>query len=145
MKKISSLALLLFMFSTIILTSCNGSKKGKWSEADKKKFYSEARKELIIDYIDGKNDKSDFAEEMEECVFKKCEETYSSYDEMYKEKGNKKFTKICDKCVSDIFDKNIEKQARKDREYNEKYGSSEVEDAPLPESTEKEDEELEDY
>lgn len=100
---------------------------------------------MIIDYIDGKNDKSDFAEEMEECVFKKCEETYSSYDEMYKEKGNKKFTKICDKCVSDIIDKNIEKQARKDREYNEKYGSSEMEDAPLPESTEEEEEEQEDY
>lgn len=40
MKKISLFALLIITMSSMILFSCNGSKKGKWSEADKKKFYS---------------------------------------------------------------------------------------------------------
>lgn len=143
MKKTSSFALLLITMSSMILFSCNGSKKGKWSEADKKKFYSEAKKEIGSSFEDMGLDKQ-METDVLDCYFEKCQNQYSSYNDADKNIDDEQAKKITDECTKILMSKYI-KKAAKDMESYKNSGSSEMEDAPLPESTEEEEEEQEDY
>jgi hypothetical protein len=147
MKKTSSLAFVLIMFATFILSSCdsNGSKKGKWSEADKSKFYSEGKKALS-GMLDGTGIDTKFADQytkdIMDCLYEKSENTFSSYAEL--EKNDEKFMELGKDCIKDIVSKYI-KKAAKDMESYQNSGSSGKDEAPIEESTKKEGEELEDY
>lgn len=133
MKKTSSLALLLFMFSAIILTSCNGSVKGKWSEADKKKFYSEDDTEMKNIFNEAGVDKK-AQSEIIDCYYEKLQNAYSSYADARKNLTDKMAEKIVLDCIESIGKK-----------YNKNSGSSENDEAPIEETTKKEGEEVEDY
>jgi hypothetical protein len=147
MKKTSSFSLVLIMFATFIISSCNsnGSKKGKWSEADKKEFYSDGKKELG-GMLDGTGIDTKFADQytkdIMDCLYEKSENEFSSY--AASQKDDEKFAQLAKECVKNIVSKYL-KQAAKDMESYRNSGSSEMEDAPLPESTEEEEEEKEDY
>jgi len=95
MKNINSI-LALFILFIVILYGCNArSKKGQWSESDKKRFYKEM----------GRIDLSGLGEykaKWLECYLKKAETNYSSFhDANSDEKGVKN---LALECVNEIVD-----------------------------------------
>lgn len=83
------------MLTSLILTSCGGSVKGKWTEDDKQKFRNE---------VEGIEELSVLAENKTkwiECYLNKCEATYSSFEEA--DSDEKGLEKIQDACLSEVF------------------------------------------
>ena len=78
LKKLLIVALLI----TTILTSCNSSKKGKWSEDDKKKFHAEMKKGMA----EVKDIDKETATKVFDILFVKCQENYSSFAEANSDK-----------------------------------------------------------
>lgn len=88
-----------FLLSLVLLSmgllSCNNSKKGNWSEADKRKFHQEMSKVKELDNF--KENKKDFID----CYFQKVEATYSSFFEAdIDEEG---LTVLAEDCVREVF------------------------------------------
>ena len=76
MKHLNKILILMLLISTI-LTSCNTSRKGKWSTSDRTKFYKEMKKvSRSIDNLDEEN-KTKFID----LYFKKCQNNFSSFAE----------------------------------------------------------------
>ncbi len=95
MKKWNSILIVIIIFTSLILSSCNDSIKGKWSESDKQNF----RKEM-----EGIEELSVFGVNKTkwiECCLNKCEANYSSYSEANNadEKG---IENIGMECVEEI-------------------------------------------
>lgn len=94
MKKRNSLLIVLSIFTAMVLVSCNQSTKGNWSEADKKKFYSD---------MEGVQQLSNFGENRDkwvDCYYSKCEAAYSSYREADADlQGCEKIAQECSKEV----------------------------------------------
>lgn len=88
--KLNTLKSILFIFTVIILTGCNSSEKGKWSEAEKEKFRQD---------MNAIEELSNFGENKTkwiECYLSKCEATYPSYKEANKDaKGTEKLGFDC--------------------------------------------------
>ena len=83
------------LFATTILSSCNGTVKGKWSESDKQKF----RKDM-----DGIKELSNFGENKTkwiECYLSKCEANFSSYSEA--DADEKGCEKIAEECREEVL------------------------------------------
>ena len=95
MKKSNFNFLVVSIFTTIILMSCNGSVKGKWSESDKQKF----RKD-----IEGVEQLSTLCENKTkwiECYLSKAEANYSSY--FRADTDQKGCEKMALECNEEIF------------------------------------------
>lgn len=90
-----SILRVVIIFTSLILISCSGSVKGKWSETDKQKF-NKAMSEV--------RDLSSLGEHKTkwiECYLSKCEANYSSYYEADKNvEGCKKFALECTDEIS---------------------------------------------
>ena len=87
--------ILVFSFA-IFLSSCSGSKKGAWSENDKKKARNFIRQsEGSLDFLG--NNKEQFVE----CYLEKVENTYENFDDANAD------TKGCDNltanCLGEIL------------------------------------------
>ena len=95
MKNRKTILSAVIIFTSLILISCSGSVKGKWSETDKQKF-NKAMSEV--------RDLSSLGEHQTkwiECYFSKCEANYSSYNEADKNlEGCKKFASECTDEIS---------------------------------------------
>jgi hypothetical protein len=76
MKNLKKILILMLLISTI-LTSCNTSRKGKWSTSDRNKFYKEMKKvSSSLGNLDEEN-KTKFID----LYFKKCQNNFSSFAE----------------------------------------------------------------
>ena len=90
MKNRKTILSAVIIFTSLILISCVGSTKGKWSEADKQKFQKDMSEVQELSSL-GKN-KAKWIE----CYFGKCESNYSSYNQADKDlEGCKKFAVEC--------------------------------------------------
>lgn len=80
-----------FILFSIVLISCNTqSKKGKWSKADKIRFYTEMEKTKELDNLG--EDKKKWID----CYFEKAQAEFSSYDDADNDlEGCKKLAEIC--------------------------------------------------
>ena len=122
MKIRNSILMAVVLFTSLILVSCNGSVKGKWSESDKQKFYKE---------MEGVKELSNFGENKKkwiECYLSKCEANYSSY---YKadtdEKGAAKIALECnDEVLSNGSVKGKWSESDKQNFYKEMEGVEEL-------------------
>ena len=74
MKKRNSILIVAIIFTSFILSSCGGSVKGKWSEADKLKFNEAIAKADLSAYGENKA-------KWTECYLGKLEANYSSFAE----------------------------------------------------------------
>jgi hypothetical protein len=94
MNRKSSILMSLFITLSLLLIGCNGSVKGKWSEADKESF----RKDILA-----VKEIENFGENKTkwiECYLSKCEATFSSYFEAdHDEEGCKKIATECNNEV----------------------------------------------
>jgi hypothetical protein len=75
MDNIKSILITIIIITSLILNSCNGSVKGKWSESDKQNF----RKEM--EGIKELSNIGEYKTKWVECYLSKCEANYSSYSE----------------------------------------------------------------
>ena len=73
MKRKKSIQIALFIFTSLLLISCNISVKGNWSDSDKLKFYIEMESVEELSAL-GEN-KTKWIE----CYLNKCEANYSSF------------------------------------------------------------------
>ena len=95
MKRRNSILMAVVIFISLILTSCSGSVKGKWTEDDKQKFLKE---------MEGIEELSALGEQKAkwiDCYLSKCESTYSSFEEA--DSDEKGLEKIQDACLSEVF------------------------------------------
>jgi hypothetical protein len=94
MKNTTSTLFGLLLFMSLVLTSCGGSVKGKWSDEDKQRF----RKEM-----DGVSELSNYGEDKEEwieCYLSKCEANFSSFAEADKDtEGCERIAAECNEVV----------------------------------------------
>ncbi|MCE2682497.1 MAG: hypothetical protein LW704_06015 [Cryomorphaceae bacterium] len=94
MKNTKSTLLGLLLFMSLVLTSCGGSVKGKWSDEDKKRF----RKEM-----EGVSELANFGEDKEEwieCYLSKCEANFASFAEADKDtEGCERIAAECNEVV----------------------------------------------
>lgn len=91
-KRNPILILVIVFFTSLILISCSGSVKGKWSESDKQSFRKDMEEiEELSSFGENKT-------KWIECYLSKCEANYSSYAEAdMDEKG-------CEKNASECYD-----------------------------------------
>jgi len=95
MKRKKSIQIALFIFTSLLLISCNISVKGNWSDSDKLKFYIEMEAVEELSAL-GEN-KTKWIE----CYLNKCEANYSSfYNADSDEKGCEE---IALECFSSIM------------------------------------------
>lgn len=73
MKRVYSILKVVIVFAVLVLTSCNGSVKGKWSDSDKQRFIKEM--EAIEELSNLGENKTKWIE----CYLNKCEANFSSY------------------------------------------------------------------
>lgn len=82
------------IFTSFVLTSCGGSTKGKWSDADKAKFNSEMEKVDLSNLGENKTKWID-------CYLHKAEANFSNFDEANLDKDGCK--KIALECSDEIL------------------------------------------
>ena len=86
--------LILIIFSSLILISCNESVKGKWSQSDRQSFRNEM--ESIQELSAFGDNKSKWIE----CYLNKCEANYSSfYDADRDAAGCKRIALMCNEVI----------------------------------------------
>ncbi len=97
MKIIYLTKITFFILFSIVLISCNTqSKKGKWSKADKIRFYQEMEKTKELDNLG--EDKKKWID----CYFEKAQAEFSSYDDADNDlEGCKKLAEICGNEIID--------------------------------------------
>ena len=96
MKKWNSILIVIIIFTSLILISCNSSVKGKWSESDKQNF----RKDM-----EGIEELSSLGENKTkwiECYLSKCEATFSSYSKANTDK--KGCEKVAKECLQEVIE-----------------------------------------
>ena len=94
MKKANSILMSGLIFTSLFLSSCNGSKKGAWSDADKQKFHAEMEKVDLSSLGDNKTKWTD-------CYLKKAEANYSSFADADMDKDGCK--KMALECSNEIL------------------------------------------
>ena len=86
--------LILIIFSSLILISCNESVKGKWSQSDRQSFRNEM--ESIQELSAFGDNKSKWIE----CYLNKCEANYSSFYEADRDAaGCKRIALMCNEVI----------------------------------------------
>jgi hypothetical protein len=95
MKDKKSILKVVTVIITLLLISCNGSVKGKWSEVDKEKF----RKDMAsVEELSNFGDKKT---EWIECYLSKCESHFSSYEEADTDESGCKIIAL--QCSSEVL------------------------------------------
>jgi hypothetical protein len=94
MKKRNSILMVLIIFTSLILSSCGGSVKGKWSEADKQSFRKDMEAADLSAFGENKT-------KMIECYLSKTEAAYSSYAEA--DQDLEGCTKLAKECSDEIL------------------------------------------
>ncbi|MSP70215.1 MAG: hypothetical protein EXR20_08075 [Bacteroidetes bacterium] len=94
MKRKNSIFIVVIIFFSLILISCGGSVKGKWSQSDKEKFYKT---------MEGVKELSNFGANKTkwiDCYFSKCEANYSSFENANTDVNG--VTKIGFECAEEL-------------------------------------------
>ena len=94
MNKRNSILMSLAIFTALVLGGCNGSSKGKWSQADHDKFTKEMEGVDLSNLGDNKTKWID-------CYYKKAEANYSSFAEADADIDGCK--KLALECSNDIL------------------------------------------
>ena len=122
MKNRKSVLSVVIIFTTLILISCSGSTKGKWSEADKLRFNNDMDQVQELSSLGANKAK------WIECYLSKCEANYSSYIEADQDaKGCEKLAFECnDEITSNGSVKGKWSEADKQKFHSDMNGVEEL-------------------
>lgn len=95
MKSFNIIQLAALLFISILLHSCNGSEKGKWTKEDKQKFREEMNSVKELENFGPNKNK------WIECYLSKCEANYSSFSSA--DQDQKGCEKIAVECNDEIL------------------------------------------
>ena len=107
--------LILIIFTSLILNSCNESVKGKWSQSDRLSFRKEM--ESIQELSALGDNKSNWIE----CYLNKCEANYSSFYEADRDENG--CTRISEECLEKIFSKSKNKNLHNSYSFWEEFNN----------------------
>jgi len=83
-----------------LISSCERSRKGHWTDSDKNKFNNECQKELRS-VIDDKSIRKRFCD----CTLEKVEDKYDSYNDLDKRGTEEAGEKLGRECATSMIDK----------------------------------------